>query len=219
MPQITKTLRTALAGIAITVFAIKCNTPTTEKPVLPARPDSSTTATIPVNPYKAVDKSPMDVTYYPNEYPQMKLKGEWPGGPIARVIYSRPHKKGRQIFGNDSASLCPYSKPWRLGANEATEIQFFKPVLINGKNIPIGRYVLYAIPHPDKWEIIFNGNVDSWGLDIDATKDIFKTELPVLPQSPALEDFTMIFQNNATGAELLMAWDDVKVLLPLTFSK
>src|SRR5262245_51246435 len=35
-----------------------------------------------------------------------------------KVIYSQPHKKGRQIFGG----LVPYGKVWRTGANEATEI-------------------------------------------------------------------------------------------------
>ena len=40
-----------------------------------------------------------------------------------KVVYSRPYKKGRLIFGdvNDDA-LVPNEKYWRLGANEATEI-------------------------------------------------------------------------------------------------
>jgi hypothetical protein len=32
-----------------------------------------------------------------------------------------------------------------LGANEATEIEFYKDVKIGGKKVPKGRYTLYAI--------------------------------------------------------------------------
>ena len=38
----------------------------------------------------------------------------------ARVVYSRPKKEGRTIFGG----LVEYGQVWRLGANEATEIEF-----------------------------------------------------------------------------------------------
>lgn len=170
------------------------------------------------NQYQNIDQSPMDVSYYPTEFPQQKMKGLVSGNPVARVIYSRPHKKGRLIFSDDPKSLCQYGKPWRLGANESTEIEFYQPVLVGGKNINAGRYVLYCIPHPDKWEIIFNSNLDSWGLHIDRSKDLLDVEVPV-QSSPFVEDFTMVFQDRPDGADLLMAWDNVKVLLPVTFSK
>jgi len=181
--------------------------------------EKDTLKTLLGNQYQAVDQSPMDVSYCPADYPQNKMKGVNNNGPVARVIYSRPHKKGRLIFADNPQSLCPYGKPWRLGANEATEIELFRPVLIGGKNILAGRYILYCIPHADKWDIIFNSNLNSWGLEIDPTKDIFKTELPVQKQSEVVEDFTVIFQDSPEGADLLMTWDDVKVLMPLTFSK
>ena len=171
------------------------------------------------NQYQGIDQSPMDVSYCPAEYPQNKMKGLIDNGPVARILYSRPHKKGRMIFSDDPKSLCQYGKPWRLGANEATEIELFKPVLIGGKNMEAGRYVMYCIPHQDKWEIVFNSNLNSWGLQIDPAKDIFKTEIPVQKQADIVEDFTMLFQDTADGADLLMTWDNVKVVLPITFSK
>lgn len=171
------------------------------------------------NPYQSTDQSPMDISYCPDDYPQQKMKGLVTAGPVARVIYSRPHKKGRVIFSDNPKSLCQYGKPWRLGANESTEIEFFQPVMVGGKNIDAGRYVLYCIPHADKWEIVFNSNLNSWGLQIDPAKDVFRTEVPVQEQSPAIEDFTMIFRETTEGAELLMTWDNVKVLMPVTYSK
>ncbi|HNL82614.1 MAG TPA: hypothetical protein PKG56_04420, partial [Chitinophagaceae bacterium] len=46
-----------------------------------------------------IDKSPMDISYFPKDYPLMKMNGKSKDLPIARVIYSRPMKKGREIFG------------------------------------------------------------------------------------------------------------------------
>ncbi len=173
----------------------------------------------PGNAYASIDQSPMDVSYCPQEYPQHKINGTVTDGPVARVIYSRPHRKGRSIFGQDTSSLCVYGKPWRLGANEATEIEFFRPVIINGQNVAAGKYVMYCVPYADKWIIAFNSNLFSWGLQIDPAKDVLRVEVPISTQSPALEDFTMVFTSTDSGADLLMSWDNVKALLPISFSK
>ena len=171
------------------------------------------------NPYVNQDQSYLDMSWFPVDYPIEKMKGNDSLHLIAKLIYSRPHKKGRILFAKSKESLCAYGVPWRLGANEATEIQLFENVNIAGQNIPKGSYVLYCIPHADRWTIIFNSNLHTWGLHINQAKDIFKTDVPVLKQEPALEDFTMVFKENTTGADLIMAWDNVKTVLPIVFSK
>lgn len=168
-----------------------------------------------VNPYITNDQSPMDMSYYPNDYPILRMNGADSSQLLARVIYSRPQKKGRVIFGNSRKSLREYGKEWRLGANEATEIEFFKDVFIRGKKIAKGRYIIYAIPYPDKWTIVLNANLFTWGLHMDASKDVFKTDIETQTQSPALEDFTMVFVPANNGANLVMAWDTVKTILPI----
>jgi hypothetical protein len=162
------------------------------------------------NPYAGVDISPMDMSYLPVDYPKMQDR---PATPIARVIYSRPHKQGRKIFG----SLLKYGEPWRLGANEATEIEFFKPVTIQGKTVDKGRYVLYTIPHENSWTIIFNSNLNSWGLTPDPKKDLFKFDIPSEKKNQSLEYYTMVFQERQGGADLVMAWDDVEARLPIQY--
>ena len=172
------------------------------------------------NPYYTMDQSPMDMIYFPESYPIEQMKNpDSAKGPLIRIIYSRPHKKGREIFGNDSTALCPYGKPWRLGANEATEIELFKNVIIDGKNLAKGRYTLYAIPYKDRWTLIFNSSVYTWGLHIDSSKDVFKVEVPTMQQTPEVEDFTMQLFNMDYGADLLIAWDTLKVILPIEFAK
>lgn len=173
----------------------------------------------PGNAYASIDQSPLDVSYCPHEYPLHKINGNVTDGPVARVIYSRPHRKGRSIFGQDTTSLCMYGKPWRLGANEATEIEFFRPVIVNGQNVAVGKYVMYCVPYADKWIIVLNTNLFSWGLQIDPAKDVLRFEVPISVQSPALEDFTIVFSSTDSGADLIMSWDSVKAVLPISFSK
>lgn len=172
-----------------------------------------------VNPYVSHDQSPMDMSYCPPDYPVLRMNGTDSSSLLARVIYSRPQKKGRNIFGNTEKSLRQYGKEWRLGANEATEIEFFKPVEINRKKIGKGRYIIYCIPYPDKWTIVLNSNLYTWGLHMDTSKDIFKTDIPTSLQSPIVEDFTMVFESAPNAANLIMTWDNVKTVLPISYSK
>ena len=133
--------------------------------------------------------------------------------PVMRIIYSRPHLQGRKLFHN----LLKYGEPWRLGANEATEIQFYQDVTIQNKKIKAGRYILYCIPQEETWTIVLNNNVDTWGLKIDSTKDLNRFEIPVTHNNPPLEYLTIVFEKADHGAKLLMAWDDIKAELPIDF--
>lgn len=99
------------------------------------------------------------MSYYPAGYPVLKIQDKATEPLVARVIYSRPQKNGRVIFGQ----LVEYGKVWRLGANEATEIEFFQTVHINNKKVKKGRYTLYCIPLPEKWTLIINKETDTWG--------------------------------------------------------
>jgi Protein of unknown function (DUF2911) len=172
------------------------------------------------NPYATVDVSPMDMSYYPADYPKLKMSHATNIPPLARVVYSRPHLQGRRLF-HDSLKhgeyILKYSESWRLGANEATELQLYKNVTIQGKQIPAGRYILYCIPQPDKWTIVVNSNLDSWGLTQDSTKDIARFDVAVKNTNPRLEFFTMVFEKTGNGAELIMAWDTIEARLPIVF--
>ncbi|HKB45413.1 MAG TPA: DUF2911 domain-containing protein [Chitinophagaceae bacterium] len=166
-----------------------------------------------VNPYDPIDISPMDMTYYPAEYPKLKMTKAITAPPVARVIYSRPHLQGRQLFHD----ILKYGEAWRLGANESTELQLYRDVTIQNKKVKAGRYVLYCIPQPDKWTIILNSNIDSWGLQPDSTKDIAHFDVPVKQTNNHLEYFTIIFEKTDSGADLLMAWDNLEARLPINF--
>lgn len=162
----------------------------------------------------AMDKSPMDMSYYPNSYPILKIQDKITEPLIARVIYSRPQKNGRVIFGE----LLEYGKVWRLGANEATEINFYRDVKVNDKIIQKGLYTMYCIPNVETWTIIINKENDTWGsYKYNDQDDIVRMDIPVQKQTEITEEFVMAFEKSATGADLIIAWDDVKLNLPIVF--
>ena len=159
------------------------------------------------------DKSPMDMSYYPANYPILKIQDKATEPVIMRLIYSRPQLNGRKIFGD----LQEYGKVWRLGANEATEIEFFKDVKINGRKIRKGRYTLYAIPFHDKWTLIVNKETDIWGsFRYDQLKDVVRVDLPVM-KNEITEALTIVFDKSSTGADMNIYWEDVKISLPIVF--
>ena len=165
------------------------------------------------NPYAPVDVSPMEMVYFPTDYPVKKMSGETKGLPVARVIYSRPHRGGRHLFGG----LVQWGQPWRLGANEATEIQFFQPVTIQKKTVPKGQYLMYAIPFEDHWTLVLNKNLYSWGLKFNPADDVAKFDVPSSRTLQMIEHFTVTFQKTATGADLVIAWENTEARLPINF--
>lgn len=159
------------------------------------------------------DKSPLDVSYHPHGYPILKFQTKTaPATPLARVIYSRPQKNGRTIFGD----VVKYNELWRLGANESTEIEFYRDVTIGKAKLPKGRYTMFCIPQPGKWTIVFNKSNDSWGaFSYDKTKDVLRTNINVSNAETVVEFFTMVFDNSGN---LVILWDNLKALLPIKYA-
>jgi hypothetical protein len=162
----------------------------------------------------SLDNSPLDMSYYPADYPVLKIQDKVNEPLIARVVYSRPQKRGRKLFGE----LVSYGQVWRLGANEATEIEFFRDVKIDGKTLKKGRYTLYALVNEGNWTLIFNKETDTWGaFRYNASKDVLRATVPVEKQSEITEAFSIAFQKAGKGASLVFNWDDILVKLPIAW--
>jgi len=165
-----------------------------------------------------LDKSPMDMSYLPVNYPIMKIQNIAQNKPteplIARLIYSRPQKNGRIVFGE----LVEYGQVWRLGANEATELELNRDVKVAGNKVKRGRYTMYAIPFTDKWTIILNKETDIWGaFQYDQKKDILRVDVRTEKQDEITEAFTITFEKATGGGNMILAWDDVKTILPFSY--
>lgn len=160
-----------------------------------------------------VDKSPLDVSYLPANFPILKMNGKAGDAPVARVLYSRPSKNNRDIFGG----IIKYGDVWRLGANEATEIEFFKNIKINGKTVNKGRYTLWAVPNENTWTIILNNEKDIWGLYYNQKKDALRFDVPVQRINDDVEALTIYFDTIKDGGQMNILWDNVKVAVPFKY--
>lgn len=162
--------------------------------------------------FKGLDKSPLDMAYFPNNFAHDRREGD---KAVMRVIYSRPQKKDREVFGK----MVRYGKVWRTGANEATEIKLYQEVTFAGKKLAAGTYALFTIPNKDKWEIIFNKDLDYWGAyRYDQSKDALRVSASVDEVSKVIEAFSISFSEDGEGKGIMkMGWDKKMVSVPFTY--
>lgn len=147
--------------------------------------------------FSGLDKSPMDLASFPSK-----------GDKVVKIYYSRPQLKGRSL-----SELTPNGKVWRTGANEATEITFFKDVNFGGKSVKAGTYVLATIPGEKEWTIILNSDTDTWGAySYDQAKDVARVTVPVTMANESLEAFSIAFDD---GGTMHLGWDKVRVAVPI----
>lgn len=160
-----------------------------------------------------LDKSPMDVIYFPTSLPvQTTFRGS-NDTPLVKVYYSRPQLNGRTIIGGEQV---PYDKVWRLGANEATEITFYKNVTMGGEEIKAGTYSVYAIPTESQWTIILNTKLDTWGnYAHDESQDVAKFKVNVEAPDEKIEAFSMALLAKDDGVEWVIGWENAVVKVPL----
>lgn len=158
---------------------------------------------------RAIDKSPMDMAYYPDNFAHDRKTGD---KAIIRVTYGRPAKNGRVIFGQ----LVPYNAVWRTGANEATEIKLYEAIELAGQKIKAGSYALFSIPGEKEWTIILNSDLDYWGAySYKPSHDVLRINAPVNTLTETVENFTIQFENKGVNDGVMkLAWDNTLVTVP-----
>jgi hypothetical protein len=143
----------------------------------------------------------MDIAWFPDHFAHDRRSGD---EAVARVLYSRPQKKGRDIFGD----LVPYGKVWRTGANEAAEILVYKDIKIGGKKLEAGRYALFTIPDKKEWTLIFSSDLDYWGAySYNQANDVLRVKAKAKSSSNVIEAFSIGFDQN----NMYMGWDKTYV--------
>ncbi|GAA4108221.1 hypothetical protein GCM10022393_04100 [Aquimarina addita] len=162
---------------------------------------ASSLTTINAQKFADLQKSPTDIAY---------ARSERSAKPDIKVVYSRPQKKDRKIFGE----LVPYDKVWRTGADEATEIKFFKDVKLGEKSIPAGTYSLFTIPGEKEWTVIISSVTDVWGAyDYDESNDVARFK--VAPSTgKEVEAFSIAFEKVDAGYHMKLGWDTTIVAVP-----
>jgi len=151
----------------------------------------------------------------PAASPTQSIRQDFGMGKI-ELVYSRPSIKGRQLFAQNSV-LAPLGKPWRTGANAATKISFSDEVMIGGKNLSAGDYVIYTIPNSNQWDVVFSKGKTYPGQDgFTESDDVVRVKATVNKAAKPVETFTMQFANILPETcELHMMWGTAAVSVPI----
>lgn len=126
------------------------------------------------------------------------------GAAKVTIVYCQPSARGRKMIGGKE----PFGKVWRTGANEATTIEFDKPVKLEGKDVPAGKYALFTIPNEKEWTIILNKEPNQMGAyDYQESKDLLRVNVPAGKTPSFVETF-----NIAIGKDNVeLKWENTAV--------
>ena len=135
--------------------------------------------------------------------PQATVEGKI-GASKVKIVYCQPSARGRKIMGG----LVPYGEVWRTGANDATTIEFDKPVKIEGKDLAAGKYALFTIPGEQEWTIIINKDSKQWGAySYKKESDVLRVAVKPTKTSGTVETFNISLGND----EVLLKWENTAV--------
>ena len=133
------------------------------------------------------------------------------------VVYSRPYKKDRLIFGSEQdGALVPFGKYWRTGANAATTFETSSDILFNGEKLKAGKYALFTFPYEDSWTVTLSSESDVFFAiaQPDPKLDVLKTQVPVKPSENLIEQFKIEFAKDSLGVSMSLGWE--KTLISIT---
>jgi hypothetical protein len=129
--------------------------------------------------------------------------------------YSRPAKRGRDIFGE----LVPFDKLWRTGANSNSMITFSDDVKFAGTDVEAGTYAVYTKPGKKEWTVMLYNDTSNWGnpRTWDEDKVVATATVETKKLKNEVESWTMaINEVSMEGAHLQMMWDETLVAVPFS---
>ncbi len=133
-------------------------------------------------------------------------------GSNLEIVYSRPSKRGRVIFGN----VVPWGEVWRTGANAATQLTTSRDLMFGNTLVPAGKYTLWTLPTRDGAQLIINSQTGQWGTDYDPKRDLARLTLTTTMLPTPTEKFGIAIDPAVSGGVLRMAWDDRQYSIPFT---
>ena len=157
--------------------------------------------------FEPLDQTPHDITY---------LRSTRLSNPKVKVTYGRPTTDATEVFGN----LVAYDEVWHTGANEATEVKFYEPVLFGDVLISAGTYSLFTIPSEHNWQVILNTQTDVLGAHF-YDPDYNIAQISVRPKKGEyLASFSIAFKSTEDYQyHMILAWERQRIQIPLHFQK
>ncbi|PWN05527.1 DUF2911 domain-containing protein [Rhodohalobacter mucosus] len=132
------------------------------------------------------------------------------------IDYSAPSVRERVIWGE----LVPYNEIWVSGAHMATSIEFENDVLVDGNQVPAGKYAFFTIPGEEDWTVILNENWDQHQAgEYDEALDV--TRITVVPSESEFTEqlaYSVVPQTDNSGV-IELVWEELKISVPVSVNR
>jgi len=136
-------------------------------------------------------------------------------GATLEVVYNRPSKRGRDIFGG----LVPWKEVWRTGANAATHFTTDHDLVIGGELVPAGTYTLWTTYTPKSAELIISSLTQIWGTAYDPAGDFVRIPMARERLPETVERFIIEVEPTEEGGGVLaLSWDTSRFTVPIEVS-
>lgn len=137
-------------------------------------------------------------------------------GDSIKINYHSPGVRKRIIWGG----LVPYDEVWVTGAHDATTLELPKAFVVNGKEIPAGKYAFFTIPGKKEWTLIINKNWEQHlATEYDEKDDVMR--IKVKPKKNNHTERLQYFIEPAkdNNVKIAIAWEQIKIEFELKIIK
>jgi len=135
------------------------------------------------------------------------------GNDSIKINYHSPGVRKRIIWGG----LVPYDEVWVTGAHDATTLEMPKSFVVNGKEIPAGKYAFFTIPGEKEWTLIINKHwKQHLASEYDEKDDIVRVK--VKPTKNGHTERLQYFIENTkdSNGKIAVAWEKIRIEFPFT---
>lgn len=163
---------------------------------------------------QAQQKKTEEVCYNPNlvkDTSKKSIKSMAYGivnGDSIKISYHSPGVRKRIIWGG----LVPYGEVWVTGAHDATTLEIPKIFVVNGKEIPAGKYAIFTIPGKKEWIVIINRQwKQHLATEYDEKDDVVR--IKVKPKKNTHTERLQYFVETTAdnSAKISVAWELLKI--------
>ena len=134
------------------------------------------------------------------------------GGVRVGIEWGQPQKRGREIWGN----LVRWNEDWMPGADEATILTTNAPIQIGSIAVPAGDHSIYALPGPERFELIISKDVGQFHTVHETSLYLGRTELTLRSRTDLVEGLTFAIEPQGSGATFKLIWDAREYVAPVS---
>ena len=89
--------------------------------------------------------------------------------------------------------------------------------MVGDAMVPAGNYTIFVIPNADSWTLIVNKKTGEWGIPYPGeASELVRTKMKVSALPSPLENFTIAFDQGASGCTLRMDWETTRASVDIS---